>query len=208
MLIALIATSAGVWFGQWQSARTGDPIENLQEKLQNTLVLPDDFRNIEPFTLVDKNSEVATEALFRDKWSMVFFGFTFCPDVCPITLSIVNESLQQLEEQFPDTDPFQVVFVTVDPKRDSAEKLKGYVEYYNKDFQAITGELNDILAFAKSQSIVVSYVANEENEDLYGIDHTASMFLVDPELRVRAKFNPPHEPDTIAADFQTLRTTL
>ena len=181
-------------------------LELLQSSLKNSLVLPSNFKRVPAFTLSDVDSEPLTETLFEGQWSLVFFGFTNCPDVCPTTLSVVNGVVEQLEQE--GVEPPQVVFVTVDPGRDTAARMKDYVAYFNDKFVGVTGELNALLELTRKLGIVVAFTANEENPEHYNVDHTASLMLIDPQRRVRAKLNAPHEVETIVADFLELRNGL
>lgn len=181
-------------------------LQSLQSSLKNSLVLPADFRQIPQFTLSDVDGEPLTEAMFKERWSLVFFGFTSCPDVCPTTLSVVKGVVERLEEE--GAEPPQVVFVTVDPARDSASRMKEYVAYFNEDFVGVTGEQTALHELTKELGIVVVFTANDENPEAYTVDHTASLLLIDPERRVRAKLSAPHEIETIVADYLTLRTGL
>ena len=209
MLVALIAASAGVWFARWQSPATpADPLETIQQQLTHSLIFPEDFRKIPEFSLLDKNNSTITEKAFEDRWSMIFFGFTQCPDICPITLSVVRDSIKKLTAEHPDVTPFQVVFVSVDPKRDTPEVIKPYIESFGDDYLALTGSLENVLGLTQSLNIVVSFEADEDDPTRYTVDHTASMLLVDPQRRIRAKFNPPHEPDTLVADYKVVYTAL
>ena len=80
MLLALIAVTAGVWFGQWQSARNLPTLDRIQNDLTNALLFPDDYKQIPEFKLQDQNGDTIDESSFSDQWSMLFFGFTQCPD--------------------------------------------------------------------------------------------------------------------------------
>lgn len=177
----------------------------LQEKLQTSLALPTDFKSVKEFSLLDVNSETITEEMFNGHWSLVFFGFTHCPDVCPITLQVMKEVVSKLERQ--GHIPPQVVFVSVDPVRDTAEVMKQYVAYFNEDFIGVTGDVNDVHALSSSLGIVASFTANENDPENYSVDHTASLLLIDPQRRVRAKVTPPHEADKIVADYLLMTAT-
>ena len=174
----------------------------LQENLLTSLAFPSDFRSIPEFDLLDVNSQSITQDVFDDQWSLVFFGFTHCPDVCPITLQLMKNVVASVEEQGQQTP--QIVFVSIDPARDTADILKKYIGYFSDDFVGITGDVNDIHEFSRSLGIVASFTANETDPDRYGVDHTASLLLVDPQGRVRAKITPPHEAPTIVADYLTI----
>lgn len=176
-------------------------IQTVQKKLQSTALFPSDFRSIPPFSLTDQQGQAITESFFDGQWSMVFFGYTHCPDICPMTMSIMDNVVDELAKS--ETQPLQVVFVSVDPKRDTSDKLGQYMAYFNEDFKGITGELADVLAMTGELGIVASYTAIEGTSD-YLVDHTASMLLVDPQGRIRAKFNAPHKADNIVNDFQQI----
>ena len=211
MLLALVAVSAGVWFGQWQQARSQGDIVNLdilQGQLANTLVFPEDYKSIPAFELVDENAAPVNQASFNDKWSMVFFGFTRCPDICPITLSILRESIDQLTAEQPDATPFEIVFVSVDPNRDTPEVLKPYLGSFSTNVRGITGDLTSILDLTRELGVVVAYDADEDDASQYSVDHTSSIMLVDPQSRIRAKFNMPHEVETIVKDYTQVVAAL
>lgn len=211
LLIAFAAITAGIFAGNLKlgdNEQVNDPAESdaafiaLQSQLRNSTLLPDGFKQVPAFSLTQGDKSPLTEANLKGKWSVLFFGFINCPDVCPITLSEMNTVVSQLEKdgaQIP-----QVLFITVDPARDTAEKIKDYVAYFNASFIGGTGDIADITALTRELGIVASYTASNENDGTYTVDHTASMLLVDPELQVRAKLNAPHTAETIAADIQTL----
>ncbi|MFK8081789.1 MAG: SCO family protein [Granulosicoccus sp.] len=174
----------------------------LQEELLTSLALPTDFRTVQQFELLDVNGQTITQRVFEDTWSLVFFGFTHCPDVCPITLQVMKDVVTKLEEQ--QQAPPQIVFVSIDPVRDTAESMKKYIAYFDETFVGITGEVNKVHKLSSSLGIVASFTANETDPDNYGVDHTASLLLVDPQRRVRAKVTPPHEAEKIIADYLTM----
>jgi len=173
--------------------------QSLQAQLKNSTLFPDDFKQVPAFSLLQGENEPLTEATLKDKWSVLFFGFTNCPDVCPITLNEMDGVVAQLAGENL-TVP-QVLFITVDPVRDPVEKMAEYVAYFNEDFIGGSGDLTDITALTTKLGIVASYTANEDGSGDYTVDHTASMLLIDPTLRVRAKLNPPHTIDTLSADL-------
>ena len=112
----------------------------------------------------------------------------------------VVEKLTELDVQ---TLP-QVVFVSVDPVRDTSEVMKNYIGYFNESFVGVTGDVNSLHDMTRALGIVASFTANEADPDNYIVDHTASLLLIDPQRRVRAKITPPHEADTIVTDYLTL----
>lgn len=208
LLIAGIAVVAGVFAGNLKLAdtdsegRENHELSSIQDQLQNSLLFPDDFKSVPEFSLLQGTNEPLTQADLKGKWSVIFFGFTNCPDVCPVTLAEMNSAVTQLAEDSVQAP--QVIFITVDPVRDTVEKMAEYVAYFNEEFIGGSGELTDITVLTRKLGIVASYTASDKGDNTYSVDHTASMLVIDPELRVRAKLNPPHKADTIVADLKTL----
>ena len=187
------------------TAAEKNQLKTLQKSLATTAVFPKSFKTVPTFALTDQQGDVVTESLFKDQWSMVFFGYTHCPDICPMTMTIMNSVADELEAS--NTQAMQVVFVSVDPKRDTAEVLGNYMNFFNPTFKGITGKLADVLALTGKLGIVASYTAIEGTED-YLVDHTASMLLIDPAGRVRGKFSAPHKVKSIVDDYKKIIDNL
>ncbi|MGB1800479.1 MAG: SCO family protein [Gammaproteobacteria bacterium] len=136
------------------------------------------------------------------KWSFIFFGYTHCPDVCPITMSVMADVYKKLQ---PQHDDIQVIFASVDPDRDTTEKLAQYVSYFNKDFIGLGGDSEKVNSLTK-QIGVAYYINKEKQEENYLVDHTASIFLFDPKARLIGKLSVPHEADKIIQQFTDIKT--
>ena len=119
----------------------------------------------EPFKLSD----------IRGKVGILFFGFTHCPDVCPNTLLEIQRLLVKLEDQ---SEHIQVLFITVDPKRDTPDKLDSYVNYFNKSIIGLTGSEEQIATVLKQYKGTVSF-SGDTNSDIYNVEHVANMYLID-----------------------------
>ena len=126
------------------------------------------------FSLVDQKGQPVTEALFRDRPSSVFFGFTHCPDVCPTTLM---ETTQWIEALGPDAERMRFVFVTVDPERDTPEVLDEYLSAFSHRIIGVTGKPDAVHAMVRDYKIVSRKVPLEGDD--YTMDHTASVLLLD-----------------------------
>lgn len=165
-------------------------------------VLPES-RPLPDVTLVDhNNTPLPTQALAQD-WQILFFGFTSCPDVCPMTLAQLTGVLVELEEQAPEAVP-EVLFVSVDPNRDSPTLLKQYVEHFHPNIRGATGTRDAIDTL--TASLGISYTLHEPDEDgQYAVDHSAAVLLIDPSGGMKAVWNPPHGRSAIVNDF--LRVT-
>jgi len=208
-LVAAVGVAAGLFANKAVSVKETAPdtqaetkqIEALQSTLSNATVFPSSFKHIPEFNLSNHLGEQIDQSFFANQWSMVFFGFTHCPDICPTTMMTMNAVMDKLDTN--DSTPMQVVFVSVDPKRDTVEVLGKYMNWFNPAFTGITGELADILKFSSDLSIVASYSVIDGTDD-YLVDHTASMLLVDPKGRVRAKFGAPHKTETIVDDYKKI----
>ena len=129
-----------------------------------------------PFQLINQDGEAVTQADYLGKPSAWFYGFTFCPDVCPTALAEMSAILEALG---PDAETLNVIFVSVDPERDTAEVMKDYVDYFDSRIIGLTGSLEDITAMAKDRYIFFEKVPIEGGD--YTMEHQASVQLVDAE---------------------------
>jgi protein SCO1 len=149
------------------------------------------------FSLTDQNNRPFTLKELKSKNTLLFFGYTSCPDICPTTLNVLNHVHKQLEKEI------NVVFVSVDPQRDTTDKLLDYMEYFNKDFLGITGSKKDIDQFTKQFN--AGYIIEDKtSDDTYLVSHTSSIFLINPELNVIAAFSPPHHASIISSQLEMI----
>ena len=151
------------------------------------------------FRLKDHLGNLRTLADFKGKITVVFFGFTQCPDVCPTALSGMSEVMQQLG---PDGDRLQVLFVTVDPERDTPELLAEYVPVFDKRFLGLYGTPDKIAEIAKD--FRVFYRKSGDLAGHYTIDHSAGTYVFDPEGRLRLYMRHAEDPALMAADIKAL----
>ena len=156
-------------------------------------------RGIGAFRLTDQQGREFTPATLRGRWSLVFAGFTHCPDACPTTLAMLDTMDERLRAS---GGAVQVVFLSVDPERDTPERLAGYVGHFNPRFVAVTGARAEIDALCRDLGI--AYVRNPGAGADYTVDHSAALVLIDPRARVAGYFSPPHDPTALAADLAAL----
>lgn len=132
-----------------------------------------------PFQLVDQNGKPTDESILKGKWTVVFFGFTYCPDVCPTTMQALGAAQQQLG---PKADQTQVVFMSLDPARDTPAQLKTYLgsDIFPKGTIGLTGTPEQVAAAAKAYRVY--YKKNGEGAD-YLVDHSTAAYLMDPKGR-------------------------
>jgi protein SCO1 len=152
------------------------------------------------FRLIDHNGQTRTLADFRGKVVAVFFGYTHCPDVCPTTLSDFAAALQQLG---PQADQVQVIFVTVDPERDTPELLREFVPAFNPGFLGMSADAETLARLAKEYKVVYQKTSVKAADD-YLIDHSAGTYVYDPQGRLRLLMPYGSTPDAIAQDIKAL----
>lgn len=136
-----------------------------------------------PFTLKDQNGRVVTRDDLKGKPAAMFFGYTFCPDVCPTTLT---EATQWLKTLGADADRLQVVFVSVDPERDTSEKLKEYLEAFDPRIRGLTGTPEQVAEIVKAYRVYARKVASGQT---YLMDHTATVYLMNAQQRFVGAIN-------------------
>ena len=194
VLIAALSAVGGVSF--WNLTQTRN-----QSSFSSLLVLPH-ARVIADFSLTDHHSRPFSLADLRGKWSLIFFGFVNCPDVCPGTLfelQKVNETLQQ--ELQAATDQPQILFISVDPERDTAAKLEQYLAYFDPGFIGITGDQVQLMPLTLQLGIAYRIEEHEPGTPQYDVAHSASILLTDPEGRLYGVFPAPHDAKKISADL-------
>lgn len=155
------------------------------------------------FRLTDHNGQVRTLADFRGKVVAVFFGYTHCPDVCPTTLSDFAAALRQLG---PQAARVQVIFVTVDPERDTPALLKQFVPAFNPAFLGMYTDTVTLKQLAKEYKVVYQKTSVKATDD-YLIDHSAGTYVYDPKGNLRLLMPYGSSPDAIAHDLEVLLAT-
>ena len=154
------------------------------------------------FRLTDHNGQVRTLADFKGKVVAVFFGYLHCPDVCPTTLADFSLALQQLG---PQAERVQVIFVTVDPHRDTPDLLKQFVPAFNPGFLGMYADEETLKQLAHEYKVVYQK-ASVKGADDYLVDHSAGTYVYDPQGRLRLLMPYGSSPDAIAQDLKTLLT--
>lgn len=149
-----------------------------------------------PFALTQTDGTPFTDQNFQGHWTLVFFGFTYCPDICPTTLAMLNNVTQRLAH------PLKVVFVSVDPERDNLAQLDKYTHYFNPDFTAITGDQTQLKQLARQLGVVFEKVTvDPAHPNEYLMEHSTSMALINPKGGIQAIFTSPHTVDALVTDI-------
>lgn len=204
----LLGTGLGLIGLRIYSGLTGlppDPTLNMDQELIGVL-LPTP-RTLQPFALMDHAMRPFVPERLQGKWTIAFFGYTHCPDVCPVSMGHLAETFAILEKQPKALQGVQGVFISVDTDRDTPELLKAYVPYFHPDFLGVTGTREEIYAFAKQ---VGAYYAlppkSDKGDESQLISHSSVFFVFDPQGRFAALFQPQlHQPATMAELFVKIR---
>ncbi|HEX5055566.1 MAG TPA: SCO family protein [Gammaproteobacteria bacterium] len=199
----LAAMVIGVAFGMITSQQQKSTLRELQPTLKAATLYPEDFRPLAAFLLTDHNGLPFDNNRLQGGWSLVFFGYTYCPDVCPMTMQTLQVIKEEISAQ-PEIAAPRVVFVSVDPERDTAERLKQYVTFFGPDFTGVSGDHENLHSLTASLGVFYSKSENPQQPDRYQVDHSASLFLFGPDGRIRALFSAPLQAGTIAQDLVTI----
>ena len=159
-------------------------------------------RPLPPFSLTAHDGTPFDAARLKGHYTFILFGYTNCPDVCPTTLMALARARQTLAD-LPESERPRVALVTVDPARDTAERLAAYAPHFDPSFVGVTGSEAAIGALA--QALGVAIERGTPVDGSYAVDHTAAVFLIDPAARVAAVFPAPHAAATLAGDYRAIR---
>ena len=194
---AVMAAAVGIVSAYVVSAQRAPALTAL-------LLLPEP-RPIAAFELVDAAGRPFSPERLQGRWSLVFFGFTHCPDVCPSALYDLDLASRQLAEAHDGSGPaHQVVFVSVDPERDAPERIAQYVAYFNPAFIGVTGAHEQLAALTAQLGIAYRVEEHAAGSERYDVVHSASVVLIDPRGRLRGAFPPPLAAPAIAQDLALL----
>lgn len=157
------------------------------------------------FSLTTQDGRAFSRRDFLNKWSFVFFGFTQCPDVCPTTMQTLKKTKALLAEHPNFINKGQVVFVSIDPERDTQAILQQYLNYFDKDFIGITGAKEKLTELTKPLGILFAKI-KDDSVDSYTMDHSASILLIDPQGQMLGLFSMPHDPKQLSDSFNAIST--
>lgn len=186
ILVAIVAVILGLTVQRVLSGRGGADQAALVDA--GIILLPQS-RAVPGLKMTDQNGEPVAVDQLKDKWTLVFLGYTYCPDICPATLA----QLRQIKGELPKdlAGRLRVVLVSVDPDRDTPEQLKKYLEYFDKDFVGLTGPVNDLKTLSNALSI--PFIPADTRKPGYTVDHSGNLALLGPDGKqhgfVRAPLN-------------------
>lgn len=186
ILVAVVALILGLTVNKVLSERGQ---ANPAELIDAGIILLPQSRTVPAVQMTDQNGQAVALDQLKGKWSLLFFGYTFCPDICPTTLA----QLRQVKSELPKeaVERLQVVLVSVDPNRDTPAQLKQYLGYFDKDFRGVTGSLENIQKLANAVSI--PFIPADTSKPNYTVDHSGNLALLGPDGKqrgfIRAPFN-------------------
>ncbi len=195
LVVAIVALTLGALAARAVLQRSSDVVE-----LQSGTVLTPP-RALPPMNFVDHQGRTFDAARVQGRWTLLFFGFTHCPDVCPATLSLLTQAAQRVADLSEAERP-QIVLFSVDPERDTPDKLAQYVTHFRGPITGVTGNAAQIEAFTRNIGVPTAKTSLPAGG--YTVDHSAAVFLLDPQGALRVLFSPPHSLETLAADYRRI----
>lgn len=193
--LGIVALAVGAAVATW-SFRSENPLQIAG------FVYPQP-RKMSPIALTAHDGSAFTLDRLRGKWSFVYFGYTYCPDVCPTTLAELARVQTLLAASGSDRDN-QYIFVSVDPKRDTPQHLAKYVSQFDKKFMGVTGTREALDKFTREVGVAYDFPEGTKGEN-YSVSHSSIVALFDPDARLHAIFTAPHKAETMVKDFRSLR---
>jgi len=188
-IAVLVAVAVGAGAALYERSR--EPLT-----LRAGTALPEP-RALPDFALVDQSGRAFGRARFEGRWSLLFTGFTHCPDVCPTTLALMSELHRRVGR-----DDLQIVFVSVDPERDTPDVVARYLAHFDAALVGATGERAQMERL--TAGLGLAQVRNPGSGDEYTVDHSTAFVLIDPEARLAGYFSAPHLRDALVADLTAL----
>ncbi|MCK8514862.1 SCO family protein [Methylonatrum kenyense] len=197
LIVAALAGVLALAGGMFAASQLFAPTSLDTEEMTATYL--DGGREITDFSLVAHDGQPFDRDAFHGQWNLVFFGFTNCPDICPTTMI----DLARVQDGVNGGPGLRTLFITVDPERDTKERLASYVPAFHDSFTGITGDLEQIDRLARDLGIV--HVRHNENgEQDYMVDHGSAVLLINPEGRLQAIFQAPHRAADMTRDLQAI----
>ncbi|MFX1712361.1 SCO family protein [Stutzerimonas stutzeri] len=197
ILVALIALVIGLTVSKvLNSERQLDPAQLLDAGI----VLLPQSRSVPELSLTNQDGEPVAVDELEGKWTLLFFGYTFCPDICPATLA----ELRQLKGLLPEDvrDEIQPILVSVDPNRDTPQQLKQYLGYFKAGFQGLTGPLEDIQTLANG--VGIPFIPGDSSRENYTVDHSGNLVVIGPDGRQHGFIRAPLRVQKLAEQLPAL----
>jgi len=196
IVIAVVSLGTGIWLSKTQQSKA------LPTDLSATVL--DKPRTLTPFTLVDNHNKPFTQDSFKGQWSYLFFGYTNCPDVCPLALKVMQVAWKSIAKKDSAGHPVKMYLVSVDPDRDTPKLLNAYVTFFNPEFGGLTGTPDQIDIVTNQLGILYGFEDKEKESDSYQVNHSAQFLLINPKGQLQAVISPPHDAAKITAELEKI----
>ena len=192
--VTIAAMAGGALTARWMSSR-------IPQEVINATVLPAP-RSLPEFNLIDHNGAEFTPASIENRWQLLFFGFTHCPDICPTTLQTLNSVQSSLATTLGDAQTPGIIFVSVDPERDTPEQLQRYLGNFGTDIVGVSGPHVELMKLTTPLGIVFQKVWSDD--DQYQMDHSAAILILNPDGQFAALSSAPHSVDLLVRDLSII----
>lgn len=203
-VIALVAVMA-MLVGLVVNRILSPTIMSHEQLNENGLFVYEVPRRFSDISLVDHDGQSFTNERLQGQWTLVFFGYTYCPDICPLTLASLAQFSDLLEDT-PYAGDTRVVMVSVDPERDTQEKLEEYMSFFNDEYTGVTGEYIQIFNFARQLNVAFNYLPQDEGE--YLVSHSGEIALINPNGHFHGFFKNPPNPEKMVVTYTSVRETF
>ena len=198
ILVALVALILGLTINKVLNGRSqGDPTALIDAGI---ILLPQS-RNLPDVQMIDQDGQPVTVNELKDKWSLLFFGYTFCPDICPTTLA----QLRQIKSELPKdvVDKLQIVLVSVDPHRDTPQQLKQYLGYFDPQFIGLTPASTDELEKV-ANAVSIPFIPADTSKPNYTVDHSGNLAVIGPDGTQRGFIRAPLNNQKLVAQLPVM----
>jgi len=196
VLLLIVAAGAAVWL--WNA---GDKMTVKAEAGQSGQASGTGTPSIGgPFTAIDQSGKHVSDKDFAGQYMLIYFGFTFCPDVCPTELQVMSSALDELGAEGAKVQP---IFVTIDPARDTTEVLTRYVKQFSPRLIGLTGSAQEIARIAKEYRVYYEKVKDDSSSEDYSMDHSSIVYLMGPDGGFLTFFPPGTSPEKMAEKIKT-----
>lgn len=198
VIFTLLALALGIGFNLWHSTKSHivtPPITSTKLN-QPQFIIPE-------FHLINGQGKPFTHHNLKGHFSLLFFGFTHCQSICPLTMAMLTQLYTELKTE--KTPLPQIIFITLDPKRDTPNIVNSYVHAFNPNFIGLTGPLAGVQQLSKQMGVVyIQAQLSKSSENSYQIDHSGTLYLINPEGKLAAIFSTPHDKTSIKQDYKSL----
>ncbi|NBA96963.1 SCO family protein [Pseudomonas sp. R5(2019)] len=197
ILVALVALILGLTINK---VLTNKGQVDTTALIDAGIILLPQSRTVPSVEMTDESGQPVAVNELKGKWSLLFFGYTFCPDICPTTLAQLRQVKSELPREV--TDRLQVILVSIDPNRDTPQQLKQYLGYFDKDFRGLTGSLEATQKLANGVSI--PFIPADTSKPDYTVDHSGNLALLGPDGTQRGFIRSPFNNQKLIAQLPEL----